>query len=78
MKRRAFLEQTGFGLALIGAPSLVLRADARVTPRSLDADEAERLFGEFSGVVPDDKTDLKPTVARDIGPFYRAGSPFRV
>ena len=77
MKRRAFLQQTGFGLAMTGAAGLVLRADARPTPRSLDAGEAETLFKETAGVKLDDKTDLKPTVSRDLGPFYRTGAPFR-
>ena len=77
MKRRDFLQQTGFGLAMIGAAGLVLRSDARPTPRSHDAAEAETLFKEISNVGFDDKTDLKPTVARELGPFYRSGSPFR-
>ena len=62
---------------MVGASGLVLRADARPTPRSHDADEAETLFKEMTGIVGDDKTELKPTVARELGPFYRAGSPYR-
>ncbi|HEY8561132.1 MAG TPA: hypothetical protein VIL74_12225 [Pyrinomonadaceae bacterium] len=79
MKRRDFLQRTGFGLGIAGASGLVLRADARPTPRSLDAGEAETLFKEISNAGLDDQTrnDLKPTVARDLGPFYRAGAPFR-
>lgn len=77
MKRRDFLQQTGFGLAMIGASGLVLRSDARPTPRSLDATEAETLFSEISAASLGDKTDLKPTVSRDLGPFYRSGAPFR-
>lgn len=79
MKRRAFLQQTGFGLGVIGAAGLVLRADARPTPRSLDADEADTLFAKVSGSSFDDKnkSDLKPTVSRELGPFYRAGAPYR-
>ena len=74
MKRRAFLQQAGFGLGVIGASGLVLHSDARPTPRSLDASESETLFNEISGAGAD---DLKPTVARELGPFYRAGAPFR-
>jgi protocatechuate 3,4-dioxygenase beta subunit len=74
MKRRTFLQQTGFGLAMVGASGLVLRSDARPTPRSHDADEAETLFKEISGARLD---DLKPTVSRELGPFYRTGAPFR-
>ncbi len=77
MKRRDFLQQTGFGLAMIGASGLVLRSDARPTPRSLDAGAAETLFREISTASFDTKTDLKPTVSRDIGPFFRSGSPYR-
>jgi catechol 1,2-dioxygenase len=77
MRRRDFLQQTGFGLAALGASGLVLRSDARPTPRSLDAAEAETLFKEISSIDIDDKTDLKPTVSRELGPFYRAGAPFR-
>lgn len=71
MKRRDFL-QTGIGLGLLGVSGLVLRSDATPTPRSLDADEAEVTLKSF-----DVKTDLKPTVSRELGPFYRSGSPFR-
>jgi catechol 1,2-dioxygenase len=78
MKRRAFLRETGFGLAVAGAAGLVLRSDARPTLRSLDAEEAESIFKEVSGGGSrSDKNDLKPTVARELGPFYRSGSPFR-
>lgn len=77
MKRRDFLQQTGLGLAMIGASGLILRSDARPTPRSLDAEDAETLFREVSVGSFDDKSNLKPTVARELGPFYRTGAPFR-
>ena len=77
MKRRDFLQQTGLGLAMIGASGLVLRSDARPTPRSLDAAHTETLFKEISGAGFDDKKKLKPTVSRELGPFYRTGSPYR-
>ena len=78
MKRRDFIGQTNFGLAMLGVSGLILRSDARPTPRSLDADDAERLFERISpSENPDDKSDLKPTPARDLGPFYRAGAPYR-
>lgn len=72
MKRRAFLQRSGIGLAMLGTSGLILRSDANPTPRSLDADDAEATLNNF-----DTKTDLKPTVARELGPFYRSGSPFR-
>ena len=78
MKRREFIQQSGLGLALAGASALVLRSDAMPTPRSPDADEAETLFQETLGAYrPDDKSDLKPTVSRELGPFYRKGAPYR-
>lgn len=79
MKRRAFLQQTGFGLAALGVSGLVLRSDAMPTPQSLDASEAETVFKEISAAPFDDKNkqELKPTVSRDLGPFYRTGAPFR-
>lgn len=79
MKRRDFIQQTGFGLAMISASGLVLRSDASPTPRSFDAGDAETLFREITGAnfADKSKSDLKPTVARELGPFYRSGSPYR-
>ena len=76
MKRREFIKYSAVGLAVIGSSGLVLRSDAVPTPRSHDADSAE---GLFSSVVEDDKKlgELRPTVSRDIGPFYRSGAPYR-
>jgi catechol 1,2-dioxygenase len=80
MQRRDFIKETGFGLAVMGVSGLVLPADARPTPRSLDAEEAEISFqSKGQAVAGDDlKDELKPTVSRDLGPFYRSGSPYRV
>lgn len=77
MKRRRFLQQSGFGLAMIGVSGLVLRSDAKPTPRSSDANGAAS--GLNSPEIFDDKgkTDMNPTVSRQLGPFYRSGSPFR-
>lgn len=66
MERRNFL-----GLAAVGVSGLVLRSDAAPTPRSHDADDAESLHSLLSG------DDLKPTVSRELGPFYRSGAPYR-
>lgn len=76
MKRRDFLQQTSFGLAMIGVSGLVLRSDARPTPRSLDAELAKNLFQTNQSLIQN-KDDLKPTVSRELGPFYRTGSPYR-
>jgi catechol 1,2-dioxygenase len=74
MKRRDFIQQTGFGLAMIGVSGLILPADARPTPQSLNAADAETIFNEISSASLD---DLKPTVSRELGPFYRTGAPYR-
>ena len=76
MERRQFIKNTAIGLAALGGSGLVLRSDALPTPRSHDADTAEAMF---TGGVADDKKlgGLKPTVSRDIGPFYRTGAPYR-
>jgi protocatechuate 3,4-dioxygenase beta subunit len=79
MQRRDFIKNVGFGLASIGVGGLVLRSDAMPTPRSLDADDAELLFGtrQKETILIPQTADLKPTVARELGPFYRSGSPYR-
>lgn len=64
MERRNFL-----GLAAAGVSGLVLRSDAKPTPRSHDADLAESMHAAAD--------DLKPTVSRELGPFYRSGAPYR-
>jgi len=77
MKRRDFLQQSGIGLAMLGVSGLVLRSDAAPTPRSLDADEAEATLNSMQAFDDKNKIDLKPTLSRDLGPFYRSGAPFR-
>lgn len=79
MHRRDFIKNTGFGLAAIGAGGLVLRSDALPTVRSPDADEAESLFRlqKAEGSPGTQTDDLRPTMARELGPFYRGGSPYR-
>jgi len=77
MKRRDFIGQTG--LAMFGVTGLVLPSDAKPTPRSWDADDAEDLFKAKQAIDSSEIIDdLKPTVARELGPFYRSGSPYRV
>ena len=75
MKRREFIKHSAFGLAAIGTSGLILRGDALPTSRSHDADTAEEMFV----AQLDDKKlgELKPTVSRDLGPFYRTGAPYR-
>jgi catechol 1,2-dioxygenase len=79
MERRDFIRNSIGGLAALGAAGMVLRSDALPTPRSLDADDAEKLFGELTGPQPSPApaVELKPTTARELGPFYRTGAPYR-
>lgn len=79
MKRREFIQSAGTGLALLSAGGLLLRSDAMPTPRSHDADEAEKLFGDKARPQPSPAlaSELKPTTARELGPFYRTGAPYR-
>lgn len=77
MDRRDFIKNAGLG-AVVTANALVLRSDVMPTPRSLDANDAESLFQANQQALPGGQTaDLKPTVSRDLGPFYRGGSPYR-
>jgi hypothetical protein len=79
MDRRRFLSTVAVGLAAAGIPALLLRSDAMPTPRSHDADDAERLFGELAGPQPSPApaAEIKPTTTRELGPFYRRGAPYR-
>jgi len=76
MERRDFITRAAIGLAA-GAGTLVLRSDALPTPRSLDADDAEALFTSVSPGPQATPADLRPTTPRELGPFYRSGSPYR-
>lgn len=76
MKRRDFLQQTGFGLAAIGITGCVLRSDATPTLGTAVPHDAHALI-ETLPALPGNDPELKPTVSRDIGPFYRGGSPYR-
>ena len=75
--RREFLS----GAVSFGAASaLVLPAHAQPTPRALDAAEAEKILAELgpppeSSIMSD--RDLARTAPNPLGPFYRAGAPFR-
>lgn len=62
-------------MAGLSASAYVLSSDARPTPRSHDADDAEEIFASIQDL--DDPKDLKPTEPRDMGPFYMKGAPYR-
>lgn len=76
MKRRDFLQQSGLGLAAMGITGCVLRSDAMPTRGTADAADHESLLERFPAPPPGD-ADLKLTVSRQLGPFYRSGSPYR-
>jgi catechol 1,2-dioxygenase len=79
-KRREFLQQTGMGLAAVGAAGLVLRADALPTRAASGADEeAGRILIQMGPPAKEltMKGELKKTTPVVAGPFYRPGAPFR-
>jgi len=78
-KRREFLQQSGLGLATVGASGLVLRADAQPTPSTPGTEAGRTLIqmGHPPGDVTAAKGDLKVTPPLPYGPFYRQGAPFR-
>lgn len=73
MKRRDFLHQTGFGLVAIGITGCVLRSDAMPTRAAADHIDMADMIPAAPGDIP----DLKLTMPRELGPFYRSGSPYR-
>lgn len=78
MHRREFFRRGLFGLAAAGAGGLVLRADALPTEESGDLGEYARfvhLADDEPKVQPAGK--WAPTEDNILGPYYRAGAPFR-
>ena len=77
--RRLFLQQTGIGLATLGASGLILRSDAKPT-LAVNNDESAIIKIQM-GPTPKDpiaaKAELKKITPLPYGPFYRAGAPFR-
>ena len=76
MKRRDFL-QTGFGLAAIGITGCVLRSDATPTRPAADAGHSEMVPETLPAICRGNDPELKLTTPRELGPFYRSGSPYR-
>jgi catechol 1,2-dioxygenase len=78
--RRKFLQQTGLGVAGLGAAGLVLRTGAQPTLATLSGTEANRVLIQMGAIPPDTtpaKGDFKQISPLPYGPFYRAGAPFR-
>ena len=78
--RRKFLQQTGLGLAGLGAAGLTLKARTQPTVATVSGDEANRILIQM-GAIPKEatppKSELKPITPLPYGPFYRPGAPFR-
>jgi catechol 1,2-dioxygenase len=73
VSRRQFVA----GLAALGAGGLVLRADAGPTPASGEVAEYERLLRARPAPAVPALGKLGPTEDCILGPYYRAGAPFR-
>ncbi|MEK7727573.1 MAG: twin-arginine translocation signal domain-containing protein [candidate division KSB1 bacterium] len=77
--RRDFLKHASLGLATLGATSLTLRSEAKPTAASSNIALSEHVLQQMGEppipLVLQDK--LKPTAQNPLGPFYRAGAPFR-
>lgn len=77
--RRKFLQQSGIGLATIGASGLFLRGDAQPT-QQVSRDQSERTLiqmGPIKNEVVPSNVELKKITPLPYGPFYRTGAPFR-
>jgi catechol 1,2-dioxygenase len=75
--RRRFLQQGTFGLASLGAAGLVLRAGAQPTPPSGGLGNYERLVKAQDPQGIELPKKWAPTEDNILGPFHRAGAPFR-
>jgi protocatechuate 3,4-dioxygenase beta subunit len=77
--RRTFLQRSSLGLAMAGAGSLILRADAQATP-AVAGDESGRVLIQM-GVPPAESIaapgEFKKIVPIGEGPWYKPGAPFR-
>lgn len=77
--RRKFLQQSGIGLATIGASGLLLRGDAQPT-QQVSRDQSERTLIQMAPIkneVVPSNLELKKITPLPYGPFYRTGAPFR-
>src|SRR6185295_11086350 len=78
--RRKFLQQTGLGLAGLGAAGLVLRTGVEPTLATVGGEEANRILIQM-GAIPKEGTpakgELKQISPLPYGPWYKPGAPFR-
>jgi protocatechuate 3,4-dioxygenase beta subunit len=79
LTRRDFLKHASLGLAASGVAGLVLRAEAKPTAASKNIEISERVLQQMGEppvpIVMQD--NLKATRSSPLGPFFRAGAPFR-
>jgi catechol 1,2-dioxygenase len=81
--RRDFLRRGSLGLAAAGAAGLVLRPEALATEPSGDDQEADQVAGirtDAQGASLAEVTPpkvFKATEDNILGPYYRAGAPYR-
>ena len=78
--RRKFLQQTGLGLAGLGATGLVLRSGMQPTLAIASGDEANRILIQM-GAIQKGATaatgELKQVTPFPYGPWYKPNAPFR-
>lgn len=79
LTRRDFLKHASLGLAATGVAGLVLRIEAKPTAASKNIAISEQVLQQMGEpplpIVMQD--NLKATPKSQLGPFYRAGAPFR-
>ncbi len=78
--RRKFLQQTGIGLAGLGAAGLVLRTGMQPTMATVGGDEANRILIQMGTIQKESMaaaSELKQVTPFPYGPWYKPGAPFR-
>lgn len=79
LSRRDFLKHATLGLATAGVTGWALRADAMPTTSSKNIEISEQVLQQM-GEPPQPilmQDNVAPTKKSQLGPFYRAGAPFR-
>jgi protocatechuate 3,4-dioxygenase beta subunit len=79
LNRRRFLQQGGLGLAMAGAGTLILRADAQSTPPVADDHTGQVLIqmGTPTGDPVSPPREFPAITPIGEGPWYKTGAPFR-
>ena len=78
--RRTFLQNSGIGLATIGASGLLLRSDAQPTQQVSRDQPSDRVLIQMASNRKDETPangELKKVTPFPYGPFYKSGAPFR-